>query len=88
MSEETAVAEFSDDTKVMGDKIAEMTLKQAKELSDYLKDVHGIEPAAGGGAGDRQRLCDSHPRIQPCHLLQTGPAKTRTRQRRGGIDQR
>ncbi|MCH1494563.1 MAG: 50S ribosomal protein L7/L12, partial [Rubripirellula sp.] len=50
MSEETAVAEFSDDTKVMGDKIAEMTLKQAKELSDYLKDVHGIEPAAGGGA--------------------------------------
>ena len=50
MSEETAVVEFSDDTKVMGDKIAEMTLKQAKELSDYLKDVHGIEPAAGGGA--------------------------------------
>ncbi|MDE0864766.1 MAG: 50S ribosomal protein L7/L12 [Rubripirellula sp.] len=50
MSEETAVVEFSDDTKQMGDKIAEMTLKQAKELSDYLKDVHGIEPAAGGGA--------------------------------------
>ena len=49
MSEETAVVEFSDDTKQMGDKIAEMTLKQAKELSDYLKDVHGIEPAAGGG---------------------------------------
>jgi large subunit ribosomal protein L7/L12 len=24
------------------------TLKEAKELSDYLKDVHGIEPAAGG----------------------------------------
>ena len=50
MSEEAAVAEYSDDTKSMGDKIAEMTLKQAKELSDYLKDVHGIEPAAGGGA--------------------------------------
>ena len=50
MSEETAVAEFSADTKEMGDKIAELTLKQAKELSDYLKDVHGIEPAAGGGA--------------------------------------
>ncbi len=50
MSEETAVAEFSADTKEMGDKIAEMTLKQAKELSDYLKDVHGIEPASGGGA--------------------------------------
>ena len=27
-----------------------MTLKQAKSLSDYLKDEHGIEPAAGGGA--------------------------------------
>ncbi len=50
MSDETAVAEFSAETKSMGDKIAELTLKQAKELSDYLKDVHGIEPAAGGGA--------------------------------------
>jgi large subunit ribosomal protein L7/L12 len=27
-----------------------MTLKEAKELSDYLEDVHGIKPAAGGGA--------------------------------------
>jgi large subunit ribosomal protein L7/L12 len=26
-----------------------LTLKEAKELSDYLKEVHGIEPAAGGG---------------------------------------
>ena len=50
MSDETAVAKFSAETKEMGDKIAELTLKQAKELSDYLKDVHGIEPAAGGGA--------------------------------------
>ncbi len=50
MSDEaTAVAEFSAETKEMGDKIAEMTLKQAKELSDYLKDAYGIEPAAGGG---------------------------------------
>ena len=50
MSEETAVAEFSEETKEMGDKIADLTLKQAKELSDYLKEAHGIEPAAGGGA--------------------------------------
>ena len=50
MSEEAAVLEFSAETKKMGDQIAEMTLKQAKELSDYLKEVHGIEPAAGGGA--------------------------------------
>ncbi|EMI55242.1 50S ribosomal protein L7/L12 [Rhodopirellula sallentina] len=51
MSEEaTAVAEYSAEAKELGDKIANMTLKQAKELSDYLKDEHGIEPAAGGGA--------------------------------------
>ncbi len=25
-----------------------LTLKQAKELSDYLENVHGIKPAAGG----------------------------------------
>ncbi|MGL4513138.1 MAG: 50S ribosomal protein L7/L12 [Lacipirellulaceae bacterium] len=42
--------EFSSGTKEMGDKIVSLTLKQAKELSDYLKEVHGIEPAAGGGA--------------------------------------
>ncbi len=41
---------FSDATKEMGDKIVGLTLKEAKELSDYLKDVHGIEPASGGGA--------------------------------------
>ena len=47
---EAAVAEFSATTKELGDKIVQLTLKEAKELSDYLKDVHGIEPAAGGGA--------------------------------------
>lgn len=46
MSDEaTAVAEYSAEAKELGDKIANMTLKQAKELSDYLKDEHGIEPA-------------------------------------------
>ncbi len=44
-----AVAEFSSATKEMGDKIVDLTLKEAKELSDYLKDEHGIEPASGGG---------------------------------------
>jgi large subunit ribosomal protein L7/L12 len=32
----------------LGDKIVGLTLKEAKELSDYLADVHGIKPAAGG----------------------------------------
>lgn len=50
MSDEAAVAEYSDTTKDLGEKIIGLTLKEAKELSDYLKDVHGIEPAAGGGA--------------------------------------
>ena len=51
MSEEaTATMDFSDATKELGAKIVEMTLKEAKELSDDLEDVHGIKPAAGGGA--------------------------------------
>jgi large subunit ribosomal protein L7/L12 len=48
MSTDAPVAEYSAATKKRGDDIVSMTLKEAKELSDYLKDVHGIEPAAGG----------------------------------------
>ncbi len=40
--------EFSDLSKELGDKIAGLTLKEAKELSDYLEDEHGIEAATGG----------------------------------------
>ena len=45
MSEERT---FNADIKEIGDKIVGLTLMQAKELADYLKEVHGIEPAAGG----------------------------------------
>jgi large subunit ribosomal protein L7/L12 len=45
---EAATVEYSSEAKSLGDQIAGMTLKQAKELSDYLKDTYGIEPAAGG----------------------------------------
>ena len=48
MSEEAAVKEFSADAKKLGDQIAGLTLKEATELGDYLKDEHGIEAAAGG----------------------------------------
>ncbi len=48
MATDEATREFSDVTKEMGDKIVTLTLKEAKELSDYLEDVHGIKPAAGG----------------------------------------
>lgn len=39
---------WSSDIKKIGDKIVALTLMQAKELGDYLKEEHGIEPAAGG----------------------------------------
>ncbi len=45
---ETTATEFDDSTKQMGDKLVGLTLLQAKALSDYLKEVHGIEPAGGG----------------------------------------
>ncbi len=49
MSEEaTATREFDAAIKDLGDKIVALTLVQAKELTDYLKDEYGIEPAAGG----------------------------------------
>ena len=46
-TETTETREFDAATKELGDKIAQLTLKQAVELGDYLKDAHGIEPAAG-----------------------------------------
>jgi len=48
MSTAEATREFSAETKQLGDKIVGLTLKAAKELSDYLDEVHGIKPAAGG----------------------------------------
>ncbi len=45
---DAATMEYSADTKTLGDKIVTLTLKQAKELSDYLENVHGIKAAAGG----------------------------------------
>jgi large subunit ribosomal protein L7/L12 len=45
---EAATMEYSAATKELGDKIVELTLKQAKELSDYLENNYGIKPAAGG----------------------------------------
>jgi large subunit ribosomal protein L7/L12 len=36
------------DIQSLGDQIANLTLKQAKELSDYIKEKYKIEPATGG----------------------------------------
>jgi large subunit ribosomal protein L7/L12 len=48
MATAEATREFTAETKDLGDKIVGLTLKAAKELSDYLDEVHGIKPAAGG----------------------------------------
>jgi large subunit ribosomal protein L7/L12 len=48
MATDVQEREFSASAKELGDKIVGLTLKQAKELSDYLEEVHGIKPAAGG----------------------------------------
>ncbi len=61
MSEETAavaeateateaveVKEFDAAIKELGDKISALSLKEAVDLKDYLKQAYGIEPAAGG----------------------------------------
>ncbi len=54
-------ANYSAPVKELGDKIVALSLLQAKELSDYLKNTYGLEaaaaaavmsaPGAGGGAG-------------------------------------
>ena len=47
------------DIKALGDQLVELTVKEVSELASYLKETHGIEPAAaavvagpaaGGGA--------------------------------------
>lgn len=42
------MSEVATELKEIGDKIATLTLKQAKELTDYLEEAHGIKAAAGG----------------------------------------
>ena len=53
----TTTVEVSKEVKSLGDQLVELTLKQAVDLGNYLKDHYGIEPAAGGavmvaGPGD------------------------------------
>ncbi|HQX48364.1 MAG TPA: 50S ribosomal protein L7/L12 [Planctomycetaceae bacterium] len=43
-----AATEFDSMTKELGDKIVGLTLLQAKQVVDYLEQVHGIKPAGGG----------------------------------------
>src|SRR6478609_1254084 len=34
------------DIKALGDQLVELTVKEVNELASYLKETHGIEPAA------------------------------------------
>jgi large subunit ribosomal protein L7/L12 len=45
---EAATTDYAAGIKKLGDSIVGLTLLEAQSLSDYLKDEHGIEPAAGG----------------------------------------
>ena len=65
MAEESVSKSWNKDIKNLGDKIAGLTLMQAKELGDYLKEEYGIEPAGGavmvagpatGGAGAEETV--------------------------------
>ncbi len=48
MSETTEAKAFSAKISKLGDELAGLTLKEAVDLGDYMKDTYGIEPAAGG----------------------------------------
>jgi large subunit ribosomal protein L7/L12 len=59
MSDEAAAKTFDAKISKLGDELAGLTLKEAVDLSDYMKETYGIEPAAagavmmaGGGGGE------------------------------------
>ncbi len=74
--------EWNADLKALGDKIVALTLLQAKELSDYLKEVHGIEPASGGAvvmaapAAGADAAADAGPSVQDV-ILKAVPDSTK-----------
>ena len=48
--QEQTTREWSKNIKELGDKIVDLSLLKAQELGDYLKEVHGIAPAAAAVA--------------------------------------
>ncbi|MEM6730153.1 MAG: 50S ribosomal protein L7/L12 [Myxococcota bacterium] len=62
-----AARDWNADIKDLGEKIVGLTLLQAKELGDYLKEEHGLEAAAGGAvvmagpAGGGEAAADEGP---------------------------
>ena len=77
---EAPVQEFSDAVKGLGDKIVELTVKDAQSLADYLKETYNIEPAGGGvvaiaGAGGGGEEAAEEPTNFDVMLLDCGAKK-------------
>ena len=63
---EEATKTFEPKISKIGDEIADLSLKEAVDLADYMKDTYSIEPAAGGtvmmaaaggdGAADEEQI--------------------------------
>jgi len=60
-----ATANWNDNIKTLGDQIVGLSLLQAKELSDYLKDEHGLEAAAGGAVMMAAPAADGEAAAEP-----------------------
>ncbi len=45
------------DIKAIGDQLVELTVKEVNELASYLKETHGIEPAAAAVVAGPGRRC-------------------------------
>ena len=90
MSDEAATAEartYDAAISKLGDQLAELTLKQAVELKDYMKDTYGIEPAAGGAvmvAGPAGGGDDGSVPTNSSHLAKTRGSIILYAVRRGG----
>ncbi len=77
---EAPAKEFSATVKELGDKIVGLTVKDAQELADYLKDTYGIEPAGGGvvmaaGGGGGEAEADEAPTVFDVILKEAGDKK-------------
>ena len=53
------------DVAELGDKLSQLTIAQAVELKDYLKEKYNIEPAAGGGMMVAPPTTTAEPTIEP-----------------------
>lgn len=78
---EAPAAEFSATVKELGDKIVNLTVKDAQSLADYLKTTYGIEPAGGGvmmaaaGGGEAAKEAEEAPTMFDVILADAGATK-------------